>query len=140
MTLKQELDKNLRELIKKLGSEKILSERSSITQANINKIKNGHVSFDSIRIGTLQKLFPDMRIDFSGTGSYSGHIGEIIKMLQRLSKDDQLQIMLDIAAHYPECRDKAFRPDQFRYGVEEDNTELDQVAEDSIEYNKRDKE
>lgn len=103
--MKKELNKALRSLINKFGSEQNLSRESGVTQANINKIKNDNVDFGSIRIGTLQKLFPDMKIDYFGTGEQQGYVGQIAKLLNRLTDDEQKQIHDAIIACFPHVID-----------------------------------
>lgn len=103
--LEQQLLDALQEVIKDAGSEPKLSGKSGVTQSNINKIKNKKVDIDNLQLGTLRKLFPNMRIDFMGTGGRIGYTAEIVKMLNRLSETEQLQIMLAIAANFPQSTD-----------------------------------
>lgn len=103
--LGKQLNDALRKAIENAGSEIKLSKISGITQANINNIKNEKIPFDNIKLGTLSKLFPAMQIDFFGSGSQRGHIAKIVKMLNRLTDDEQMEIMLAIATHYPQATD-----------------------------------
>ena len=100
--------KAIRENIKQVGSEVKLSEMSEIKQPDINRIKNCKVPINNITIGTLRKLFPDMQIDFFGTGEQRGCIGQVTKMLNRLTEQERNEIMLAIVASYPHVVKKKF--------------------------------
>ncbi len=96
----------IKEAIEHIGSEIKLAEISGIKQPDINRIKNRKTPINNVTIGTLRRLFPDMQIDFFGTGKQRGHVAKIVKMLNRLTSEEQLQIMLDIVANYPHSREE----------------------------------
>lgn len=98
--MEKELDIALRERIRKVGSEPKLSKISGVAQPSINNIKNNRVAFDNIRMGTLRKLFPNMQIDFLGTGGKTGIEGRLIGMINRLSPEQRADLALAIADKY----------------------------------------
>ncbi|MDD5698795.1 MAG: hypothetical protein PHH77_09290 [Victivallaceae bacterium] len=98
--MEQELYQALRERIHEVGSELKLSRISGVTQSNINNIKNKNISVSNIRLGTLQKLFPDMQIDFLGTGGKKGIEGKLIAMINKLTPEERIDLALAIAEKY----------------------------------------
>jgi transcriptional regulator with XRE-family HTH domain len=91
----------VRKAIELSGNEVKLGTKIGIDRAVINRIKNKKTPIDNITVGTLRKMFPDMQIDFFGTAGQKGYSAKIIKMLNQLSDDEQLELMLAIAAKYP---------------------------------------
>jgi DNA-binding Xre family transcriptional regulator len=98
--MEKELNSALWERIHKVGSELKLSKIAGVTQANLNKIKNNYVSVDNIRLGTLRKIFPNMQIDFLGTGGKKGIEGRLAGMINRLSSEQRADLALAIADKY----------------------------------------
>ena len=96
----KELNSALWERIREIGSELKLSKISGVSQSNLNKIKNNHVPIGNIRLKTLQKIFPNMQIDFLGTGGKKGIEGRIIGMINRLSPEQRADLALAIADKY----------------------------------------
>lgn len=100
-----ELGTAIRKRIEEVGSEPKLSQISGVTQQRINILKNklhtGSVKIDGIRLGTLIRLFPNMRIDFFGTGNQKSYIGEITKILNGLSETEHKKIYEAILICYP---------------------------------------
>ncbi|MCK4983816.1 MAG: hypothetical protein KAS17_12880 [Victivallaceae bacterium] len=98
----------IRESIKRVGSEVKLGKTSGLKQPDINRIKNCKVPINNITIGTLRKLFPDMQIDFFGTGGRRGCRAQITQMLNSLTEQERNEIMLAIAVAYPHVVKKKF--------------------------------
>ncbi|MCK4981805.1 MAG: hypothetical protein KAS17_02725 [Victivallaceae bacterium] len=98
--MEKELNSALWERIHKVGSELKLSKIAGVSQPNLNHIKNNHVPINNIRLGTLRKIFPNMQIDFLGTGGKKGIEGRIIGMINRLSTEQRADLALAIADKY----------------------------------------
>lgn len=98
--MEKELNSALWERIHEVGSELTLSKISNVTQPSINNIKNNRVPINNIRLGTLRKIFPNMQIDFLGTGGQKGIEGRIIGMINRLSAEQRADLALAIADKY----------------------------------------
>ena len=84
----------------KLENEIKLSKISGITQPNLNNIKNNRVPVDNIRLGTLRKIFPNMQIDFLGTGGKKGVEGRINFMINQLNPEQRTDLAFAIAKTY----------------------------------------
>ncbi len=106
---KSELENAIKKRIEDAGSEPKLSFVSGITQQRINVLKNGlrygSVKVGSIKLGTLIKLFPNMQIDFFGTGNQKSYVGKIVQLLNRLPESEQEKIHEAIIACYPKLID-----------------------------------
>jgi hypothetical protein len=98
--MEKKLNSALWERIHEVGGELKLSKISGVAQPSINKIKNNHISIDNIRLKTIRKLFPNMHIDFLGTGGKKGIEGRLIKMINKLSPEQQTDLALAIADKY----------------------------------------
>lgn len=92
--------------LKKYGSQNKLSQKTGVPQSTINDLCNGNKQIGNITVTNFLKLFPKIQIDFFGSETPNDHISEIVKMLSRLTDDDQRQIMLSIAVHYPKSREE----------------------------------
>ncbi|MDD5596771.1 MAG: hypothetical protein PHV82_02435 [Victivallaceae bacterium] len=98
--MEKEFNNALRERIHKAGSEVKLSKIAGVDQSKINRIKNNSVPINNLRLGTVRKLFPDMRIDFLGADGKKGMEGKIIAMIGKLSPEERNDLALAIAAKY----------------------------------------
>ena len=52
----------MKEALKAYGSQKSFSQASGIHQSRISDYSNGNYDFENLTVGTLHKLFPNMRI------------------------------------------------------------------------------
>lgn len=98
--MEKEFNNALRKRIRETGSEVKLSKVCGVSQSKINRIKNNSVPIDNLRLGTVRKLFPDMRIDFLGTGGKKSMEGKIIAMIGKLTPEERNDLALAIAAKY----------------------------------------
>ena len=98
--IEKELKRAIQEAIKDAGSEIELSRRSGVSRAHINNIKNKDNVCKAVKFETLLKIFPNMQIDFSGTGGKKGIEGRIIGMINRLSSEQRADLALAIADKY----------------------------------------
>lgn len=96
----------INEAIRIYGSEDKLANMSGLKQPVINRIKNKKSSIENVTTGTWFKLFPDMQIDFFGTCKQKGHIATINKLLNRLTSDEQMDVILYIASRFAHAVDK----------------------------------
>lgn len=96
-----DLSNAIRVAIEKVGSEVQLAKISGVTRARINNIKNGNIDLHTIKIGTLHKIFPEMQIDFFGTGKQKAYIGKIVSLLNNLSDSEHQEIYASIIKCYP---------------------------------------
>lgn len=96
------------EAINRVGSELRLAKETKVPQSTINGIKNKKTPVNNITLGTLKKLFPDMQIDFFGTGEQKGYTKKILQLINRLEKIEQEEIYEAIIAHYPHTLDNDF--------------------------------
>ena len=84
--------------LKKYGSQKAFSQATGIHQSRISDYANGHYDFENLSIGTLHKLFPNMRIVYfpeEQVAQTSDQTLEIINariqaILQRLSPAERV--------------------------------------------------
>ncbi len=101
--IEKKLKKAIRLVIKEAGSEIELSRRSGVGRAHINNIKNKDNVCGAIKLETLQKIFPNMQIDFLGTGGKKGIEGRIIGMINKLSPEQRADLALAIARKYKDA-------------------------------------
>ena len=98
--IEKRLKKAIRQVIKEAGSEIELSRRSGVGRAHINNIKNKDNICRAIKLETLLKIFPNMQIDFLGTGGKKGIEGRLTGMINRLSPEQRADLALAIADKY----------------------------------------
>lgn len=96
----KELNNALWGRIREVGNELKLSKISGVSQSNLNNIKNGRVPADNIRLKTLRKIFPNMQIDFLGTGGKKGIEGRLMKMINKLTPDEQADLAFALVKKY----------------------------------------
>ncbi|MDD5599062.1 MAG: helix-turn-helix transcriptional regulator [Victivallaceae bacterium] len=87
------------------GSQLKLAKKTGVDHGTINKVKNGKKPVLNLTFGTLLKLFPDMQIDYFGTGEQRGCIAKIVKVLNNLTNQEQESIYEAIIACYPQAID-----------------------------------
>jgi transcriptional regulator with XRE-family HTH domain len=83
------------------GSQLKLAKDTGVDHGTINKVKNGKKPVLNLTFGTLLKLFPDIQIDYFGTGDQHGRVAQIVKMLNRLTDEEQKHIHEAIIACFP---------------------------------------
>ena len=98
--IEKKLKKAIQQVIKEAGSEIELSRRSGVGRAHINNIKNKDNICGAIKLETLLKIFPNMQIDFLGTGGKTGIDGRINFMINQLSPEQRTDLAFVIAKTY----------------------------------------
>lgn len=83
---------------KQYGSQKAFSEATGIHQSRISDYINGNYEFDNLTMGTLRRLFPNMKILFFGSEEnlQTDTVGELleermISMIRSLRAQDQIR-------------------------------------------------
>lgn len=104
--IEKEIKKAIRQAVSEAGSEIKLSQQSGVGRAHINNIKNKDNVCKTVKIETLEKLFPNMQIDFWGTGGKKGMEGKIIAMVGKLTPEERDELALTIAAKYRHAVDE----------------------------------
>ena len=66
-----------------------LAQEKKITYCIIHRLKNGQSSFDNMSVGTLEKLFPDIRVSLFRTDKFSDNLKA--EREQLLAKEAELK-------------------------------------------------
>ena len=101
--------------LKKYGSQKAFSQAAGIHQSRNSDYANGHYDFENLSIGTLHKLFPNMRIVYfpeEQVAQTSDQTLEIINariqaILQRLSPAERVHCFEMLARTYGDKFDES---------------------------------
>lgn len=79
----------MKEALKAYGSQKSFSQASGIHQSRISDYSNGNYDFENLTVGTLHKLFPNMRIIYFPEKNTPQPIDETMEIINR-----RIQIIL----------------------------------------------
>jgi hypothetical protein len=105
MVTEKEIFRAFKEAIKKYGSQNQLSKTTKVPQSTINDICNGNKAVGNITISNFLRLFPDMEINFFGSDQPLAYPERILKILNRLSDNEQQETYEALIACYPHIQD-----------------------------------
>ena len=75
MTLRKQIEQAFLLLVNQAGGNlRQLAQEKKITYCIIHRLKNGQSSFDNMSVGTLEKLFPDIRVCLFRTDKFSDNL------------------------------------------------------------------
>ena len=94
--------------LKNHGSQKAFAQASGIHQSRISDYSNGNYEFENLTVGTLHKLFPNMRIIYFPEQEISVRPDKTLEIinqriqiiLQRLSPEDRVHCFEMLARAY----------------------------------------
>lgn len=106
--LKEVFLEALREAIRRAGSQKELAKTAGMQQSRISDYLTCRYDFDNVTIGTLRKIFPDLKIlYFSESPLKEGGVEkelerQVVEHFRRLSASEKARYMMFVAANFPE--------------------------------------
>ena len=105
MITEKEIFSAFQHAIKVHGSQNKLSKATKVPQSTINDICNGNKQIGNIVLSNFLKLFPNMHIDFFGSGYRPLYPEKILKLINHLSGIEQEEIYEAIITCYPHVQD-----------------------------------
>ncbi|MDD5599310.1 MAG: hypothetical protein PHV82_15290 [Victivallaceae bacterium] len=105
MVTEKEVLSAFKEACKKYDSQSHMNRITKVPQSTINDIWNGNKTIGNITVGNFLRLFPDMEINFFGSGQPLAYPEKILKQLNRLSDSEQQEVYEAIIACYPHVQD-----------------------------------
>lgn len=97
----------IKERIKNIGGQMKLAETSGLRQATISDYSLGKSEIEGVSVGTLLRLFPDLKISFLGTedsretyNESRSMESELLSLFRRLPANEQARCLLVIGAHF----------------------------------------
>ena len=118
MTLRKQIEQAFLLLVNQAGGNlRQLAQEKKITYCIIHRLKNGQSSFDNMSVGTLEKLFPDIRVCLFRTDKFSDNLkAEREQLLAKEAelKDKEEKLAQERIALYLEKRVFALEQENFR--------------------------
>ena len=107
-TLKENFLEALREAIARAGSQTILAKTAGMTQSRISDYLTRRYDFDNITVGTLRKIFPELRIQYFGdapeqeTGMAQEMEKRVVEHFRNLNAAEKARYLMLVAANFPD--------------------------------------
>ncbi|OGV45187.1 MAG: hypothetical protein A2017_06510 [Lentisphaerae bacterium GWF2_44_16] len=88
------------------GTQEALERKTGVAQGILTRYLSGSRDADNMRVSTLRKLFPEMKICFFRdeqlSGRYPETVQEIISIVEKMNQSEQNKILSSLSAKFPQ--------------------------------------
>ena len=98
----------LREAVAQSGSQKELAKSAGMTQSRISDYLTQRYDFDNITVGTLRKIFPELKIQYfeeivqNENGMELELEKQVVEHFRNLNSADKARYIMLVAANFPD--------------------------------------